>query len=535
MPLFFKQSCTGIILPVLKLMMVIMMMIGEGVEADLSASCAIGSYSANGFEPCNPCPVGSTTATIGSTSIDQCMDVLQFPIAAGGYHTCVVMTTKDIKCWGRNDAGQLGIGSTTTIGTTSAQMSSLMPVLLGSGMGAKQVSAGALHTCALLNTGYITCWGDNSQGQLGLGISDANVGTTAASMSPLKIVNLGTTALQVAAGGYHTCALLVNYAVKCWGQNNLGQLGLGINDANVGTTAASMTALQSQSVYLGSGGVTAKQIAAGGYHTCALLSNDAVKCWGYKDWGQLGSENSDPSGIVTAVGLTLQQMIDQPNVILGAGVTAVQVSCGWQSTCVLLTSLNLKCFGDNTYGQAGVGSISNAIGKFSGEMTELTNVILGSGNTGKQAASGGFHNCVMLVGSSGSNAKCWGYNNKGQLGIGSTVTPIGRAVGDMTSLINVLLGTNVVSKMVSGMYHTCVLLSTNNVKCWGHNGYGQLGAGVATSFLGTTTTEMNNLATAVNIGPVATPAPTPVPTAAPTTASPTAVHLPLLPQSECKG
>ncbi|MGC9079924.1 MAG: RCC1 domain-containing protein, partial [Nanopusillaceae archaeon] len=180
-------------------------------------------------------------------------------IAAGGSHTCALLSDGTVKCWGSNDDGQLGDGTNVYRHT---------PVIVQNLSNAIAIAAGESHTCALLSDGTVWCWGYNAFGQLGYGTYFTDRYT------PVKVQNLSN-AIAIAAGGYHTCALLSDRTVWCWGSNYFGQLG-------DGTREDRHTPVKVQNL----SNVIA--IAAGWYHTCALLYDGTVWCWGDNDDGQLG-------------------------------------------------------------------------------------------------------------------------------------------------------------------------------------------------------------------------------------------------------
>jgi serine/threonine protein kinase/alpha-tubulin suppressor-like RCC1 family protein len=207
-------------------------------------------------------------------------------IAAGKYNTCAILEDRSLRCWGWNSAGQLGLGHTRDVGDDEIP-ASVDPIDVGGPVA--QVSVGRRHTCAVLGgsaetSGQVRCWGWNNRGQLGLGHTD-NIGDdeSPGSVAP---VELAGPAEMVVAGSLHSCALLEDGLVQCWGDNKFGQLGYGHTNA-VGDKATPKTV---GTVYLGS---PATALAVGAYHTCALLEGEPgeggqVRCWGYNDHGQLG-------------------------------------------------------------------------------------------------------------------------------------------------------------------------------------------------------------------------------------------------------
>ncbi len=360
---------------------------------------------------------GSTTPVVvslpsGTTAI---------AIAAGGDHSCALLSNGTAQCWGLNNFGQLGNGTTTNSSTPVA-------VILSGGLSrATAIAAGSNHTCALLSDGTAQCWGYNGYGQLGSGtFTDSN--------TPVP-VNALSGATAIAAGGYHTCALLSDGTGKCWGYNAYGQLGNGtlINSS----IPVAVTGLG------GLGGPTAAA-SAGGFHTCALLSNGTVECWGYNGFGQLGNGTTTDSSTPVAV----------------SGLSGAEaISAGEFHTCALLSNGTVECWGNNNYDQLGNGTTTNA-----------STPVAVTGLTGATAiAAGGDHTCALL---SDGTVKCWGYNALGQLGNGTTInasTPV--AVSGLTGA----------TAIAAGGGQTCALLSDGTVKCWGYNAYGGLGNGTLTN------------------------------------------------------
>jgi alpha-tubulin suppressor-like RCC1 family protein len=340
-------------------------------------------------------------------------------IVAGWSTTCVLTTGGGVKCWGSNGFGQLGDGTTT-------QHSAAVDVV-GLASGVAAIAAGYRHTCALTTSGRVKCWGHNGNGQLG-------DGTITQRTTPVNVVGLANGVAAVAVGWYHTCALTTGGGVKCWGDNGYGELG-------DGTTAGSSTPVDVVGL---ASGVTA--IAAGMYHTCAVTTGGAVKCWGSNVVGQLGDGTT--TGSSTAVDV----------VGLASGVAAI--AAGAWHMCAVTTGGGVKCWGDNSRGQLGDGTII--------QRTSPADVVgLATGVTA--IATGGNHTCAVTA---GGGVKCWGYNWHGQLGDGTTTegsTPV--------DVVGLATG---VARIAAGYYHTCALTAGGGVKCWGYNVYGQLADGTTT-------------------------------------------------------
>jgi len=255
------------------------------------------------------------------------------------------------------------------------------------------LSAGGQHTCALLNNGNVACWGANSEGQ----------------SNPYN----GGDAIGVSAGGWHTCALLNNGNITCWGWNSVGQS----NPYNGGD---------------------AIEVFAGGWHTCALLRNGNVACWGRNDQGQSNPYNGGDAIGVSAGFFHTCALLNNGNVTCWGynyfgqsnpynGGDAIGVSAKGHHTCALLNNGNVTCWGYNDYGQSNPYNGGDEIG----------------------VSAGGYHTCALL---DNGNVACWGWNVFGQ----SNPYNGGDAIG-----------------VSAGVYHTCALLNNGNVHCWGWNNGGQ--------------------------------------------------------------
>jgi len=292
------------------------------------------------------------------------------------------------------------------------------------------IAAGGYHTCAVTNGAGAKCWGWNVHFELG-------DGTMADRPAPVDTVGLSSGVRSVAAGTYHTCALMVDGGVKCWGDNSFSQIGDGIWWVYYRPTPANVAGL--------SGGATA--IAAGYGHTCAL-TGDGVRCWGENRYGQLGD------GTVT------RRFMPVDVVGLSSGVTAIAAGMG--HTCALTSAGGVKCWGANYTGELGDGTTASRLTPV--DVVGLTSAVAA-------IATGWGHTCALTR---AGGVKCWGDNHSGQLGDGtaaSRLTPV-----DVVGL------SSGVTAIAAGDSHTCALTS-GSVKCWGSNGNGALGDGTTASRL----------------------------------------------------
>jgi alpha-tubulin suppressor-like RCC1 family protein len=340
-------------------------------------------------------------------------------VSAGGYATCALESGGTVKCWGRNTHGQLGISDTSAhpLPQPITQLSNAVV----------QLSAGSLHTCALMNDARVKCWGRDNVGQLGNGATSGEQ-WTAQSVVTLNAV------WQLVSGSDFNCAQRYDGTALCWGNNYSGQSGTGYAD----------TALQQPyQVYALS---NASQLAAGGSHACALTGS-GVYCWGNNTYGQLGLGNTDGHG--------------QPQRVTAlAGVTVTRIAAGGNHTCAIDDAAVVRCWGANDYGQLGLDNTAN---QWSPQVVPGL-----AGAT--QLALGTRHTCARTS----AGVLCTGSNSAGQLGLGDTTSrssPV--LVSGLTS----------VAELSAGFAHTCARETAGTVRCWGDNFYGQLGDGSKTTAL----------------------------------------------------
>jgi len=403
---------------------------------------------------------GSSGTSSGGTGNSGTPDVVE-QISAGDDHTCAVLDTGKVKCWGSDYYGQIGLGEQGFQGMGLK----LPPVNLGSGEVASLVKAGDSHTCALLQGGRLKCWGANERGQLGLGNTLPRGKLNSDMGNNLPVVNVGMDkqVKDVDLGFEHTCVLLTDAKVKCWGNNSSGALGTG-NTTDLGTKMSQMGD-NLPIVDLGPD-YHAQAIAAGLQHTCALLEDGSVKCWGNNMRGQLGQ------------GDTLQRGSDQGQMgsallPVDLGAKAKAISAGYNTSCALLMDDHVKCWGDNMYGQLGQGDADER-GDVAGQMgINLLPVDLGPAKTAKAIRAAGQHSCAWL---SDDSVKCWGRNDSGQLGQGNSTTLGDDPLEMGIELPPISLGTDQPLEQIdSGSFHSCILRMDGRVKCWGLNFSGQLG------------------------------------------------------------
>jgi alpha-tubulin suppressor-like RCC1 family protein len=275
-----------------------------------------------------------------------------------------------VKCWGRNQYGQLGYGDTVSRGDSVSEMGdALLAIDFGTGRTARAIAAGKNFTCALLDNFAVTCWGANSGGQLGLGDTTERMSPTAL---PAIDFGSGRTARALSAGDDHVCAILGDGALVCWGGAGNGRLGSG-GTSNIGDGTNEM-GTKLAAVSLGSSS-TAIAVSAGQAHTCVVFTSTEVKCFGNGGSGRLGVGNQNdlgdsPSEMGTAL----------PAINLGTGRTALAVSAGAEHTCALLDNAALKCWGSGDSGRRGSSNMSN-VGGSSGDMAALVAVNLGTDTT----------------------------------------------------------------------------------------------------------------------------------------------------------
>lgn len=443
---------------------------GNGEDGDACTNACLPGRCGDGElqpEDGEQCEDGNASGADACSALCQHQEVLM--VTAGGGHTCALLTAGKVKCWGKNEHGELGLGDTAPRGALPEDMGANLPAV-DLGEPAVLITAGLCHTCALLESGAVKCWGCNDRGQLGLGDKEPRGVAPSELGAALLAVDLGGPAAKtVVAGVDHTCALLSDGSVKCWGHNEHGELGIGDN-VDRGTKEGQMgEALPA--VDLGSGAeVTA--LALGNQHTCALLSTGKVKCWGQNHVGQLGLGDSADRGKSTG------QMGDAlPAIDLGLEAEVVTLASGYHFNCAILLSGKTKCWGRNAFGQLGIGKVDDR-GNSADEMGDALPVIdLGTDKIAVQLAAGDTFACALL---NDESLKCWGGATFGQLGLGD-IASRGDGPNEMGDNLPALaLGTGKVPAGVTAdLARACAVLADKSAKCWGANPMGALGIGAA--------------------------------------------------------
>jgi alpha-tubulin suppressor-like RCC1 family protein len=306
---------------------------------------------------------------------------------------------------------------------------------------AKQVSAGAEHTCAVAVAGELFCWGSPADDRLGQDLADGTTDATSedrardAGFDASRFTLALEHADQVAAGGAHTCAITEDGAVVCWGRNTRGQVAADLPDE---VAAAPHTVIAHGAL----------QIDAGAEHTCAVLAQ-GVFCWGSGRYGQVGVEVADRAFL--------------PMLVPGTE-GAIAVATGTRHSCALMAKGSVRCWGE-------------LIDEATGEPWPNAEATLVPGLTDvKKIAAGGGHSCAARQ----NDVMCWGENASGQLGDGTTEPSIRpKKVRGLSGALHLAAGGGELDGQLVG--HTCAVNSDFNVLCWGRNDERQLGNSVTTS------------------------------------------------------
>ena len=422
----------------------------------------------------------------GIATVDQ--------LFSGDAHSCAFNSIGSLKCWGNGSSGQLGIGSSESMGDESDEMSSNLPFVdLGTGLYPTSMALGNSHSCAIFVNGSLKCWGEMKY--LGLGFSDSGgfgdgYGETGDNL-PFVSLPSGLNVTSISAGHHHTCAVFNDSNMTCWGENSAGQLGIGHQNF-IGDGANEMG--DNLDMIDKPTGKNVSKMALGMEHTCVIWDDGSVSCWGENQYGQLGIGSS------TDVGTDSSHMGDSlATVSLPSGTIAVDITAGSEFTCVLLDDNSVRCWGKNDRGQLGIGSTATK-GTSSAHMgNSLGSVDFDDGFTSRYAVAldaGTESVCVIL---DNSDVKCWGANSFGQLGIGNVNDELDQ-FGEIGSLNDVSLGAGKTAKSLQvGNKFACAKLNDDNLKCWGSASEGRLGY-ENTETRGDSSADMGNNLPVVDLG-----------------------------------
>lgn len=343
-------------------------------------------------------------------------------VVIGGFHSCAITNAGSLKCWGNNFMGQLGDNH-------SQNWVPFPTDPIGMQSGVKMVALGENHTCALMDAGNVFCWGADNKGQLG---DDSPL---ADKYVPTAVSALGTDVAFIGAGREHTCAVMTNGSVRCWGNDFSGQLGNGapMTDSPVPVALPALA-----------GGI---RTVVGGYtHTCALTTAGAVLCWGDDTYGQLGDGNGASSS-------------PSPVPVLGLASGVIAIAAGGTHNCALLSNGDFDCWGSDSFGQQG-NSLPLSDSFTPQQLTGLSGIVTGF-------AAGFGHVCIAAIGGS---ARCWGWDGNGQLGNGG-------ADENLPVYSSVIPFESDITSISAGYAHTCTSHENGEVMCWGSDQAQGLGNG----------------------------------------------------------
>ncbi len=366
---------------------------------------------------CYACGDGRCDVDLGEDRVTCPGDCGWIAVACGGYHTCGLLADGSVWCWGSNAKGQLGDG---TFESSPVPVRVALPAARS-----VWVSAGAEHSCAVSESGEVWCWGDGTRGALG-------PATFSESATPVQVGGVANAA-SVACGEGFTCARTTDGEASCWGSNDLGQLGRG--QAGADATEPLPVSLPAP----------AEWVSAGAGHACAVLADGGLWCWGDSSAGQLGPGGS---GVVTP-----------SPVQVPLEATALSVASGSLHTCGLLWDGSVWCWGDNTSGALGTGTLDST------SVPEAVRLVGAASWVGAGLAT----SCAVW--GLGGSVWCWGSNLGGRLGVGLSEADLTESPTPLAVTLESAVSLDV------GRGHVCAVESNGIMVCWGRNSDGQLGTG----------------------------------------------------------
>ena len=357
--------------------------------------------------------VGDTASRLTPVQVITGISSMLGKVAGGLYHTAVVMSDGTVRTFGGNNKGQLGVNDNTT---------RLTPVQISGLTSATAVAGGLYHTAVLLSDGTVRTFGGNNNGQLGINVSGGTRQT------PVQVFGISSSATAVACGRYHTAVLLADGTVRTFGDITYGQLGINVSS---GSRQTPVTVLNITS---------ATAVACGQFHTAVILADGTVRTFGRNNSGQLG------------INSTIQQ--DLPVQVWGISSSATAVACGFFYTAVLLADGTVRTFGNGQFGQLGVNDTTQ-------RNTPVTVLNITSATA---VACGTIHTLVLLA---DGTVRTFGAQGYGQLGVGDTTTRL--------TPVQVFGISSSATAIAGGFYRTIVLLADGSMRTVGLNDNGQLG------------------------------------------------------------
>ncbi|MBT7820436.1 MAG: hypothetical protein HN606_01015 [Euryarchaeota archaeon] len=350
-------------------------------------------------------------------------------IAAGTYNGCAILENQSMVCWGDNEYGQLGDGTTT---------GSAVPIYVNVAANETpvEVTVGQVTACALMESGNIYCWGSGYYGKMGNGEpwNDDYVNTEMRQV----LLPEGQGGQTVSISGGHICTILNNGDVYCWGRGNQGQLGYG------GTSNRNIPAKVNLP-----GQRSAIAISTGTFMTCAITNDGMGYCWGENDEGQLGN------------GTTNSRQMTPVEVLFPSGYTPVSISAGDDFACALMDNRKVMCWGENNDGRLGQGPLATD------DETTPVWVSMENSETAHFLDIGTKSACMIL---DSEETKCWGTNEEGQIGQGDTDV-------DYYSTPTEVNGSHDFVALSINSDTICAITSNAEGYCWGDNEAGQTGRG----------------------------------------------------------
>lgn len=410
-------------------------------------------------EQANPCPSGLCGPGQPQPKLDLLVE-----ISAGPWHTCARKKSGKVFCWGAADAGQAGTALTTFPCIKRNNLNQIVynhpcvsaPTQIAVGTLFKQVDAGRMHTCAITSTGAGMCWGNDGVGQIGIGngfFDDTTYGPT--------LVDGGLVFSSISAGNNSSCGTTTTGRLFCWaqmtvtptwtpGDPTLTGAGPGLG---AGLLPSSQFGAPAEVLTSGSSFSGRSGVSVGHLHGC-MMNGQTVECWGENDYGETGVT---PPLLCPTSACSFAVTVPPASTAQLAG-PALRVSTEEYFTCADLANGTVQCFGVNDRGQLGSGTAVTA--------TPVPQTV-GNGMALHGVTTGSQHACAL---DPTGAAFCWGINKRAQLGNGGAAdSSVPVAVSPAAD------GNTTYSAIAAGGEHTCAIGTNNHIYCWGDNAWGQQG------------------------------------------------------------